>query len=144
MGLARFFSLNLLQVVISFTVDEIRCNRPGVSVDRKTSHASFLMQFAHMIMCETPHHGSSCVRSRVVHMSSMFAHERSSSFSCCHSSPSTVPSYPWPPPRLWLLSRHCQIRRPLTRFHETRSMALWPYPHLSQVMSPMRPTFPTT
>ena len=64
----------------------------------------------------TPHNGSNRVRSRVIHMSSMFAHERSSSFSCCHSSPLTLPSYPGTPPRLWLLSRHCRIRRPPTRF----------------------------
>ena len=50
--------------------------------------------------------------------------------------------YPWPPLRHWLLSGHCRIRRPLPRFHETRSMALWLYPHLPQVMSPTWPTIP--
>ena len=145
MGLARIiFSLYLLQVVICFTVAGIRCNRRRVSVDRKTSRAFFSHVFCTHDHVLTPHYGSSRVRSRVIHMSSMFAHERSSSFSCCHSSPLTLPSCPWPPPRLWLLSRHCRIRRPLTRSHETRSMALWPYPHLLQVMSPMRPTIPTT
>ena len=138
------FSLTLLQVVISFTVDEIRCNRRRVSVNKKTSHAFFSHALCTPDYVLTPHNGSSRVRSRVIHMSSMFAHERSSSFSCYYSSPLTLPSYPWPPPRLWLLSRHCQIRRPLTRFHETRPMALWPYLHLLQVMSPMRPTIPTT
>ena len=82
------FSLNLLQEVISFTVNEIDCNRWGVRTPRTRS---FVMHFARMNMCETPHHGSSRVRSRVIHMSSVFAHERSSSFSCCHSSPLTLP-----------------------------------------------------
>ena len=41
-------------------------------------------------MCFTPHRGSSvCVRDRTIHMSSMFAHERLSSFPCSHSSPLT-------------------------------------------------------
>ena len=94
------FSLSLLQVVISFTVDEIRCNRRGVSVNKKTSHAFFSHALCTHDYVLTPHNGSSRVRSRVIHMSSMFEHERSPSFSCYHYSPLTLPSYPGTPPRL--------------------------------------------